>query len=127
MSKDGEKRRSPRVPSDALGRVKSSVSVKVIDISTVGVQFELAAALRPGSTYELSVDLDGFPLAALVRITRCRAGGQVPDGKGGRLLLYRAGAEFIHFDGDLGKDFKEWVERRTPDTTVEGHLLEPFS
>jgi len=31
----------------------------------------------------------------LVRVTRCRAGGFIPDGKGGRLLQFRAGAEFV--------------------------------
>jgi PilZ domain-containing protein len=129
LDRNAEKRRSPRIPSDARGRVKSSVSVKVLDISTVGVQFELSAALRPGSTYELSLELEGHPLAVAVRITRCRAGGYVPDGKGGRLLLYRAGAEFLHFEGNSAKLFQEWVQRRTPDShaTAAGELLEPFS
>jgi hypothetical protein len=127
LEKKADKRRSPRIPSNALGRVKSSVSVKVLDISSVGLQLELAAALRPGSTYELTVELDGMPLAAVVRITRCRAGGYVPDGKGGRLLLYRAGAEFLTFEGDSARVFKDWMQRRSPDSQASGQLLEPVS
>jgi hypothetical protein len=111
--------------SDVHGRVKSTVAVRVVDISEAGVQMELSAALRPGSTYELSVDLDGIALSGVVRITRCRAGGYVPDGKGGRLLLFRAGAEFIQLDGTGAKDFREWITRRTPESRPKGELVEP--
>ena len=65
------------------------------DISPGGLRLELAASLRPGAVYDLLADLPGHHLAAQVRVTRCAAGGFRDDGKGGRFLLYRAGAEFL--------------------------------
>ena len=56
---------------------------------------QLPSALRPGSTCDLTAILAGIPFAALVRVTRCRAGGFAADDQGGRLLLYEAGGEFV--------------------------------
>lgn len=120
MNKNDEKRRAPRIESSGHGKVRSSVAMRVLDVSTVGLQMEVSAALRPGSIYELDADIDGLPLAARVRITRCRAGSYAADGKGGRVLLFRAGAEFIEVKGEV---FRDWMERRTQD--VRGQLAEP--
>ena len=92
-----EKRRSPRVHAEkgSRGQLKATIPVTILNASTIGVAIELSAPLRPGSTYDLSATLLGVPVNVLVRITRCRAGGFIPDGKGGRLLQFRAGAEFV--------------------------------
>jgi hypothetical protein len=45
-----------------------------------------------------------------VRITRCSASGAVPDGKGGRVLVYRAGAEIVSMERQ--RDFEDWLSRR---------------
>lgn len=112
MTSKPDKRRSPRVAieSGGHGRLKATVPVQIMDVSDHGMQLELAAALRPGSTYELRAQLKGIEVNALVRITRCRAGGYVPDGKGGRLLLFRAGAEFVQLEGDRVQEFRDWVQ-----------------
>ena len=127
MTNKDEKRRSRRVPveSGGHGRVKASVPFTIVDVSGVGMQLEVATALRPGSTYDLSAEIDGFSLSAQVRITRCRAGGYVPDGKGGRLLLYRAGAEFLDMPDGHAKQLHDWMETR--DGAQSGQLVEPMS
>jgi PilZ domain-containing protein len=126
MPYSSEKRRSQRVPagSRGTGRVKTSVPFKVIDVSGVGMQLEVATALRPGSTYDLNASLDDFSLTAQVRITRCRAGGYVPDGKGGRLLLYRAGAEFLDLPDGQVKELHEWMAQRKEHPS--GELVKPL-
>lgn len=92
-----EKRRSPRIPQSkgTRGQLKSTVPVEILDLSETGLLFEVSSTLRPGSTYDLAATFGGYPFAGLVRVTRCRAGGFAPDGKGGSLLLYRAGGEFV--------------------------------
>jgi len=124
VSRMGEKRRAPRVAIErgGHGRVKATVPVTVIDVSGAGMQLEVASALRPGSLYDLSAVLNAFEISAQVRITRCRAGGHVPDGKGGRLLLYRAGAEFVRLDGKNAKDLEAWMREHGP--IVAGGLSE---
>ena len=128
MTNTGEKRRAPRfsVPKGPHGRVKAAVPVTVIDVSQAGMQLELAAALRPGSVYDVTAQLDGVALSAQVRITRCRAGGYVTDGKGGRLLLYRAGAEFVELPSAQAKQLDAWMSTRVPESRpTAAQLAEP--
>lgn len=67
----------------------------LLNLSVTGVLIELPTALRPGSTCDFSATLAGIPFTALVRVTRCRAGGIAVDRTGGRGLLYQAGGEFV--------------------------------
>jgi hypothetical protein len=92
-----EKRRTPRtvLASGTRGQLKSTVATEILNLSETGLLLELPSTLRPGSTYDLSAIFGGVPFSGLVRITRCRAGGFAADDKGGRLLLYRAGGEFV--------------------------------
>jgi hypothetical protein len=92
-----DKRRAARIPfaKGTRAQLKSTVPVEILNLSETGVLLELASTLRPGSTYDIAALLGGVPFAGLVRITRCRAGGFASDGKGGRLLLFRAGGEFV--------------------------------
>jgi hypothetical protein len=92
-----EKRRTPRtlLAKGTRGQLKSTVATEILNLSETGLLLELPSTLRPGSTYDLSAIFGGVPFTGLVRITRCRAGGFAADDKGGRLLLYRAGGEFV--------------------------------
>lgn len=94
---DNEKRRAPRtsVAKGTRGQLKSTIPVEILNLSEMGLLFEVASTLRPGSTYDLSATLAGVPFSGLVRVTRCQAGGFAADDKGGRLLIYRAGGEFV--------------------------------
>ena len=92
-----EKRRAARTPAMAgsRGQLHSTVEVDLVDLSPDGLRFELATSLRPGAVYDLTADLSGNRLAVQVRITRCSAGGYRVDGRGERLLLFKAGALFL--------------------------------
>ena len=91
-----ERRRSPRVLADATssGRLKTTIPVTILNLSVLGLLFELKAPLRPGVVYDLQARFPGVSLNAMVRITRCRAGAYAADGRGGQCLLFHAGAEF---------------------------------
>ena len=130
MTDSSEKRRAPRipVPRGPHGKVKAAVPVTVVDVSRAGMQLELAAALRPGAVYDVSAQLDDLRLSAQVRITRCRAGGYVSDGKGGRLLLFRAGAEFVDLPATQAAQLNAWMEGHSAaGSSPKGELLEPAS
>jgi len=92
-----EKRRTPRtsLARGTRGHLKSTLVAEILNLSEAGLLLELPSTLRPGSTYDLNAILGGVPFTGLVRITRCRAGGFAPDGEGGRLLMFRAGGEFV--------------------------------
>ncbi|HEX7615178.1 MAG TPA: hypothetical protein VF554_07855 [Thermoanaerobaculia bacterium] len=94
---DNEKRRTPRtsVAKGTRGQLKSTIPVQILNLSETGLLFEVASTLRPGSTYDLSAIFAGISFSGLVRVTRCRAGGFAADAEGGRLLIYRAGGEFV--------------------------------
>jgi len=97
VDQEKEKRRSPRVPQPkgTRGQLKSTLPIEILNVSETGLLFELSSTLRPGSTYDLNATFDGVLFSGLVRVTRCRAGGFASDGRGGSLLLYRTGGEFV--------------------------------
>lgn len=96
-----EKRRTPRTSftKGIRGHLKSTLAIEILNLSEMGILVELASTLRPGSTYDLTAIFGGVPFSGLVRITRCRAGGFVSDDKGERVLLFRAGGEFVGLSG----------------------------
>jgi len=94
---DNDKRRTPRilVAKGTRGQLKSTIPVEILNLSETGLLFEVASTLRPGSTYDLNAILGGVSFSGIVRVTRCHAGGFAADAQGGRLLIYRAGGEFV--------------------------------
>ena len=94
------------------GVLRGAVPVTVVDLSRGGLQLEARASLRPGTTCELTARATDLALTAQVRITRCSASGAVPDGKGGRALVYRAGAEIVSMESPRPGELEEWLERR---------------
>lgn len=114
---DKEKRRAPRVKSEKAmnGRLKLTVPVTIRDVSVDGLRLELSSALRPGSLYDLRADLNGTPLVAQLRITRCSAGGFSTDASGSRVLQYNAGAEFAQLDAEQRKVLQKWIEKAVPE------------
>lgn len=110
-----ERRRALRVPvaKGAAGRLKTTVPVSIHNISSAGLQIEVPTPLRPGSVYELKADFtDGLTFSGQVRVTRCAAGSFTDDGRGGRVLMYRAGAEFVQIDEALTSKIEAWTERQ---------------
>ncbi len=85
--------------------------VDLVNLSATGVLMELPTALRPGSTCDLSATLAGIPFAALVRVTRCRAGGFAADDQGTRALVYQAGGEFVGLQQDQMLNLSRAIEK----------------
>ena len=108
-----DKRREPRLPlaKGTKDQIKSTVPVELVNVSATGVLMDLPSALRPGSTCDLTAQLAGIPFAALVRVTRCRAGGFVEDDKGGRVLVYQAGGEFVGLSEDQMLNLSRAIEK----------------
>ena len=97
----------------ALVRLKTNVRDSIHNISSAGLQIEVPTPLRPGSVYELKADFtDGLTFSGQVRVTRCAAGSLTDDGRGGRVLMYRAGAEFVQIDEALTSKIEAWTERQ---------------
>jgi hypothetical protein len=92
-----ERRGAPRVPAKAgsRGHLRSRVEVEILDVSIDGLRLELATSLRPGAEYDLKALLSDLDFSAQIRITRCSAGGFRDDGRGGRFLVYKTGAQFL--------------------------------
>jgi hypothetical protein len=111
-----ERRRSQRVVADATsrGQLKARIPVIILNLSVHGLLFELKAPLRPGMTYDLEAHFPGASLTAPVRIARCRAGGYAADGRGGRCLLFHAGAEFTGLAPDEKATLLGVIERGMP-------------
>lgn len=99
------------VDGEGKGHLKATIPVTVVNLSVHGVLLELKAPLRPGMTYELSAFVPEQTLRAVVRVTRCRAGGYAEDGRGGRCLLFRAGAEFASLTPAQGDSIRSAVDR----------------
>jgi hypothetical protein len=110
--------------SRAGGLLKGSVPVDILNISGGGMQFQVANSLRPGALYELKAQLSGLPFAAQVVVTRCVATGAVQDGKGGRTMIYRAGAAIVQIDDATAEELREWLARRGAHAHVTSASLE---
>jgi hypothetical protein len=108
-----ERRKSPRIAAGeaSQGHLKTTIPVTIVNLSVDGLLLELKAPLRPRMTYDLSAHFPGSAVNAMIRITRCHAGGYVEDGRGGRCLLFRAGAEFEGLAGPQREKVKRVVEK----------------
>ena len=108
-----EKRRSPRVPAErgTRGVLRSTIQVAILDVSREGIAFHVASPLRPGATYAVTATLRGLTLSTQIRITRCKAAGSAKDGRGGQILVFQAGAEFVWSDPREEKALVEWLKK----------------
>jgi hypothetical protein len=94
-----ERRRSPRYQADQeiYARIKSSIPVKIIDVSGHGMMVESSSAVPPAGACDLWVPGDNGDVKLRVRVQRSRA--QFVNGhNGGRGLVYRSGLEFLEMD-----------------------------
>jgi hypothetical protein len=121
-----ERRRSQRVRADAAsrGQLKARIPVTILNLSVDGLLFELKAPLRPGMTYDLEAHFPGVSVTAPVRIARCRAGGYAPDGRGGRCLVFHAGAEFAGLAPAERANLLALVEKGMPQSPGASAVLQ---
>ena len=91
-----ERRSVPRVePQHPLSaRVKAFLPARIVDLSSRGVQLELATSLRPQIPCDLRIQLDQGEVIVRGVVRRCRAWGFGLNERDQRVLLYRAGLEF---------------------------------
>ena len=94
-----ERRRSPRYQADLeiYARIKSSIPVRIVDVSGHGMMVESSSAVPPAGACDLWVPGDNGDVKLRVRVQRSRA--QFVNGvNGGRGLVYRSGLEFLEID-----------------------------
>jgi hypothetical protein len=94
-----EKRRSTRYqPTDEIfARIKSSIPVRIVDVSRHGMRVESTSALPPAGECDLWIPGDDGDVRVKIRVQRCRARFMQRD-DGYRGLTYQAGLEFIEMD-----------------------------
>lgn len=120
-----DRRQTPRIsPRRSVeAKVKASVPVRIVDISTGGAQLELATALRPHVPCEIRLLLDGAELILSSTVRRCRAWGFGFDESDRKVLLYRAGIQFEGLpDKVLSRLRATFVELEPPQ--IEVHAAE---
>lgn len=93
-----ERRRHPRhQPSrDVVGKVKSTMDFRLIDISEGGALVETNLGLPPATVCELKITSLGSELALKAEVKRCRA--QLTKTDAGCKVAYRSGLEFVDLD-----------------------------
>jgi hypothetical protein len=112
-----ERRSVPRVePQHPLSaRVKAFLPARIVDLSSRGVQLELATILRPQVPCDLRIQLDQGEVIVRGVVRRCRAWGFGLDERDQRVLLYRAGLEFEEAPPDaLVKVVSSVLEKAAP-------------
>jgi hypothetical protein len=125
-----ERRRSHRFGTDQeiYARIKSSIPVRIVDVSRHGMQVESTSALPPSGECDIWLPADDGDVKMRIRVQRCRARFVQDDDEGFRGLMYQAGVEFLEMDDDaksaLGSIVHKLEDAETaPDevtTTVEG-------
>jgi hypothetical protein len=97
-ARTNDRRRHPRHQplKNVVGKVKSTMDFRLIDISEGGAQVETAVGLAPASVCELKVDTLGSELVIKAEVRRCRA--QLTKTDAGCKVAYRSGLEFVELD-----------------------------
>jgi hypothetical protein len=94
-----ERRRSPRYIADQeiYARIKSSIPVRIVDISARGMLVESTSAVPPVGACDLWIPGSQGDVKLRVRVQRSRAQFVATD-DGSRGLVYRSGLEILEMD-----------------------------
>jgi hypothetical protein len=111
-----ERRRSPRfVPeSEVYARIKSSIPVRIVDVSEQGMQVESSSALPPAGQCDIWLPADDGDVRMRVRVQRCRARFIKSESGDGGALVYLAGIEFLEVDAEARAALGAIVRRLAP-------------
>ena len=103
-----ERRRSPRsrVTVEVSGKGKSTMEVRVLDLSEHGMLVESPTGLQPSGMCEITVLAPSGEQKVRAEVRRCRA--EMVQGDDGPKVVYKAGLEFAEADAD-GVDIKELI------------------
>jgi hypothetical protein len=101
-----ERRRSPRfrVTSEIEGRIKTTLKVRVVDLSKHGMRVESVTGLPPNGVCEITVVAPSGEKKMRAHVRRCRA--QMVQANGGVSIVYHAGLEFEE-SGEEGLDLAD--------------------
>lgn len=100
MAEEGgrERRKRPRVSvqGEVLGRIHTSSSAPILDLSETGALLEVSSVLRPGSIYAVRLPVGPDSVLSLRgRVVRSYVHGFRPQKGGETLVRYRAALEFV--------------------------------
>jgi hypothetical protein len=96
---EGGKRRASRLPTEIGGSLTGRCvePVRVLDLSPRGCLVRCSAHPEPGSIRDLTIELEGAPMSAKVRVAQTsRDGGWVDSAD----VRYLAGLEFLSLPAD---------------------------
>lgn len=110
-----DRRRSRRVVADQeiYARIKSSIPVRIVDVSRHGMQVEATSALPPSGECDIWLPTDGGDIRTRVRVQRCRA--RFVQSKEFKGLMYQAGVEFLELDGQAASALDTIIRRLSGD------------
>jgi hypothetical protein len=115
MAEFRERRRVPRTPiAGELGaRARSTLDVRLLDLSTFGARIEHLDLLRPGSacTFELPPSIGTLTLSA--RIIHSSVVGAAPTREGERRLRYQSGLVFTGITVDQQTSLENALQNLT--------------
>lgn len=110
-----ERRRVPRTPiaGDLSDRARSTLDVRLLDLSTFGARIEHLDLLRPGSacTFELPPSIGTLTLSA--RIIHSSVVGAAPTREGERRLCYQSGLVFTGITVDQQTTLESALQKLT--------------
>jgi len=113
-----ERRAQPRVTlsGELRGTVKSSIDVRVLDLSEGGMRVQSTTGLAPGTDCTLTLETGGGQIRVRATVLRSRAA--IADGR----MSYASGLRFVD-DADTGQRVRELVEAYRGDlATGSGEL-----
>jgi hypothetical protein len=119
-----ERRRSERYTAEQeiYARIKSSIPVRIIDVSQHGMRVESSSAVPPAGACDLWVPGDAGDVKLKVRVQRCRARFENGDENGGRGLVYQAGLEYLEMDA-LAEEALSSILKQLGGVLEEGHQI----
>jgi hypothetical protein len=108
MGELGERRKGRRVqlPERPGGRIRATLSARLLDLSTTGARIEHHNLLRPGFTCTIELPATMGALILPARVVRSTVVGTEESPTGERLLRYESGVAF----GELAVDQRAALE-----------------
>jgi hypothetical protein len=105
---------------EIYARIKSSIPVRIVDVSRHGMQVEATSALPPSGECDIWLPTDGGDIRTRVRVQRCRA--RFVQAKEFMGLMYQAGVEFLELDKEAASALDTIIRQLAGDEVDPGDL-----
>jgi PilZ domain len=126
MAELGERRKGRRVqlPERPGGRIRATLSARLLDLSTTGARIEHHNMLRPGFTCTIELPATMGALILPARVVRSTVVGTEVGPTGERLLQYESGVAFGELTADQQAALETVLGRLAPgDPLGHGRLV----